>query len=157
MAAIEFLGNVSPKARRLGERADWITADHPLGYGYGEGSPLAKLVAVRGKVLTIGTPFDTMVLPHHAEHLTHVLGKRIRCCEVLFATASGTQWRMMKEFETSLSIVPGPSGDCFAAVVEEILASGRGVQGLVGAAPTAMFDAAAIIAFTADWLEGRFG
>jgi aminoglycoside 3-N-acetyltransferase len=149
--------NPSASVAALGGRADWITADHPLDYGYGEGSPFAKLVAAQGKVLMVGAPLDTMTLLHHAEHLARIPGKRIRRYEVPFATASGTRWRMVEEFETSLPIVRGLSDDYFATIVEEFLASERGVQGAVGEASITMVDAAEITAFAVDWLEDRCG
>jgi aminoglycoside 3-N-acetyltransferase len=162
----EFI-RTSPGARRsgspgasmsaIGARAEWLTADHPLDYGYGEGSPLAKLVAAGGKVLMVGAPLDTMTLLHHAEHLARIPGKRIRRYEVPFATASGTQWRMVEEFDTADPIVEGLADDYFATIVTEFLATGRGVQGLVGEAPSTLVEAAAITPFAVDWLERRFG
>src|SRR4051812_34782753 len=61
----------------IGERAAWITADHPFRYGYGEGSPLAKLVEARGKVLMLGAPLDTITLLHFSEHVADIPNKRI--------------------------------------------------------------------------------
>lgn len=150
-------GNPGASVAAIGARADWLTADHPLDYGYGEGSPLAKLVAAGGKVLMVGAPLDTMTLLHHAEHLARLPGKRIRRYEVPFATAGGTQWRMVEEFETSLPIVDGLDDDYFATIVTEFLATGRGVQGLIGEAPSTLVEAAAITAFAVDWLEGHVG
>ncbi|HYG85492.1 MAG TPA: aminoglycoside 3-N-acetyltransferase [Azospirillum sp.] len=150
-------GNPGASIAAVGARAEWITADHPLDYGYGEGSPLAKLVATGGKVLMVGAPFDSMTLLHHAEHLARLPGKRVRRYEVPFATTAGTWWRMVEEFETSLPVVPGLDDDYFATIVTEFLAMGRGVQGPVGKAPGTMVEAAAITAFAVNWLEQRFG
>jgi len=162
----EFL-RTTPSARRsgnpgaslvaLGAKADWFTADHPLDYGYGEGSPLAKLVAAGGKVLMLGAPLDTLTLLHHAEHLAQIPGKRIRRIEVPLATPGGTQWRMIEEFDTGDPIVEGLAEDYFAEIVTEFLANGQGRQGLIGAAPSVLVDAAAITAFGVSWLEERFG
>ncbi|HEX8438583.1 aminoglycoside 3-N-acetyltransferase [Archangium sp.] len=150
-------GNPGASVAAIGAKADWMTADHPLDYGYGEGSPLAKLVAASGKVLMVGAPLDTLTLLHHAEHLARLPGKRVRRYEVPFATAEGTRWRMVEEFETSLPIVPGLEDDYFATLVTEFLATGQGARGLVGDAPSTLVDAAAITAFAVDWLERRFG
>ena len=87
--------------RRSGAGAPWFTADHPLDYGYGPGSPLAKLVEARGKVAMIGAPWDTMTLLHHAEHLADLPGKRVVRYEVPFATPGGTLWRTVEEFDTA--------------------------------------------------------
>lgn len=150
-------GNPGASVVALGAKADWFTADHPIDYGYGEGSPLARLVAVGGKVLMLGAPLDTLTLLHHAEHLADIPGKRIRRIEVPFATSDGTQWRMIEEFDTGDPIVAGLAEDYFAEIVTEFLASGQGRQGLVGAAPSVLVDAAAITAFGVNWLEARFG
>ena len=134
-----------------------MTADHPLDYGYGPGSPLAKLVDAGGKVLMVGAPLDTMTLLHHAEHLSCVPRKRTRRYEVPFATPAGTRWRMIEEFETSAPVVPGPDDDYFATIVTDFLAAGHGVQGTIGEAPGTMVEAASITAFAVDWLEQRYG
>ena len=82
-------GNPGASVAAIGSKADWITADHPLDYGYGDGSPFAKLVAIRGKVLMVGAPLHSMTLLHHAEHLARIPGKRIRRYEVPLATVAG--------------------------------------------------------------------
>lgn len=150
-------GNPGASVAAVGARAEWFTAGHPLDYGYGEGSPLAKLVAARGKVLMVGAPLDTMTLLHHAEHLARIPGKRVRRHEVPFATPAGTVWRMVEEFETADPVVPGLEDDYFATVVEEFLAAGRGARGLVGDAPAVLVDAADIKDFAVGWLERRVG
>lgn len=150
-------GNPAASVAAIGARAEWMTADHPLDYGYGPGSPLAKLVDAGGKVLMVGVPLDTMTLLHHAEHLSRVPRKRTRRYEVPFATPAGTRWRMIEEFETSAPVVPGPDDDYFATIVTDFLAAGHGVQGTIGEAPGTMVEAAPITAFAVDWLEQRYG
>ena len=61
----------------VGARADEMTRDHPLHYGMGPGSPLAKLCDVGGKVLLLGAPFSSVTLLHHAEHLADVPDKKV--------------------------------------------------------------------------------
>ena len=53
----------------VGAQAEWLTRDHPSDYGYGPGSPLAKLVESGGKVLMLGAPLDTITLLHYAGEL----------------------------------------------------------------------------------------
>jgi aminoglycoside 3-N-acetyltransferase len=146
-------GSPGPSVAALGARADEITADHPIDYGYGPGSPLAKLVAAGGKVAMIGAPLDTMTLLHHAEHLAEIPGKRIKRYEVPFATPRGTEWRMVEEFDTGDPVVEGLDEDYFATIVEAFLASGQGARGLVGRAPSVLVDAATITGFAVRWLE----
>ncbi|WP_406569399.1 AAC(3) family N-acetyltransferase, partial [Burkholderia cenocepacia] len=61
----------------LGIQAKQLTQDHPLDYGYGAGSPLAKLVEHKGKVLMLGAPLDTITLLHYAENRARMAHKNI--------------------------------------------------------------------------------
>ncbi len=150
-------GNPGASVAALGARADWLTADHPLDYGYGEGSPLARLVEARGKVLMAGAPLDTMTLLHHAEHLARIPGKRRRRYEVPLLASGRVAWRMIEEFDTSDPVVPGLADDFFGTIVEEFLAGGQGRRGPIGKAPSVLVDAAAICAFAVAWLERHAG
>src|SRR5690606_24668116 len=77
----ERSANSGASVAAVGARAKWLIADHPIDYGYGPGSPIAKLVEAKGKVLMLGAPVDTMTLLHYAEHLANVPGKRIKRAE----------------------------------------------------------------------------
>jgi aminoglycoside 3-N-acetyltransferase len=150
-------GNPGASVAAIGARAEWLTADHPLDYGYGEGSPFAKLIELNGKVLMVGNPLDTMTLLHHAEHLARLGNKRVRRSEVPFATSQGVRWRMIEEFDTSDPVVAGLSDDYFAQIVVEFLASGHGSQGRVGTASSVLVEAASICRFGVEWLEQNAG
>lgn len=141
----------------LGARAEWFTADHPLDFGYGPGSPLARLVEAGGKVVMIGAPLDTMTLLHHAEHLADLPGKRVIRYEVPFASGGGVEWRTVEEFDTADPVVDAFDEDYFAAIVGDFLAGGRGARGRVGAAESVLVDAAAMCAFAVAWMEERAG
>nr|AMP48519.1 AAC3 [uncultured bacterium] len=69
--------NPEASVAAIGARAEWITQDHPLNYGYGAGSPLEKLVAARGQVLMLGAPLDTLTLLHYAENRARMRNKRV--------------------------------------------------------------------------------
>ncbi|WP_262028253.1 aminoglycoside 3-N-acetyltransferase [Microvirga sp. Mcv34] len=150
-------GNPAASVAAVGARAEGLTADHPLNYGYGEGSPLAKLVEAGGKVLMVGAPLDTMTLLHHAEHLAPILGKRIRRYEVPFATPEGVTWHMVEEFDTSEPIVEGLADDYFGTVVQDFLATDRGTRGIIGQAPSVLVEAAPVCAFAVTWLQRNAG
>jgi aminoglycoside 3-N-acetyltransferase len=149
--------NPGASVAAIGAKAEWLTADHPPDYGYGEGSPFARLVEADGKVLMVGAPLDTMTLLHHAEHRARIPGKRVKRYEVPFATAHGTDWRMVEEFDTSVPIVSGLPDDYFATIGRDYLATGAGREGLIGNAPSVLVEAAAITTFAVTWLEQRFG
>jgi aminoglycoside 3-N-acetyltransferase len=146
-------GSPGASCAAVGAKAAWLTSDHALDYGYGEASPLAKLVEVQGKVLMIGAPLDTMTLLHHAEHMADIPGKRVVRHEVPFAVDGRTEWRMCEEFDTSRPVVDGLAEDYFATIVGEFLATGRGTRGFIGKAESVLVPAAEIVAFAAAWIE----
>lgn len=147
-------GNPGASVAALGKRAAWFTANHPLDYGYGPGSPLAKLVEARGKVLMLGAPLDTMTVLHHAEHLA-AIPHRIKHYDSALHADGATVWRRFEEYDTSHS-PDGLPEDYFVSVVEEFLASGRGTRGRIAEAPSVLVAADEIMPFAVAWLERRF-
>lgn len=137
----------------LGARAAWLIADQPLDYGYGPGSPLAKLVAVGGRVVMLGAPWETMTLLHHAEHLADVPDKRVVRQEVPHRSDAGTIWRMNEEYEGAEAIIDGLPDDYFAQIVADFLATGAGFGGKIGNAAAILVDAPAMLAFGIAWIE----
>jgi aminoglycoside 3-N-acetyltransferase len=136
-----------------GARAEWLTRDHPLNYGYGQGSPLAKLVEAGGHVLMLGAPLDTITLLHHAEYvarLRHKLVIRYRCP---FLRGGTTVWIDIEDFAT------GDPHDAytFEDIARAYLSQGRGRFGQVGDAECYSFEAADLCSFAVAWLEQRFG
>jgi aminoglycoside 3-N-acetyltransferase len=146
-------GNPGASMAAIGRLAEWLTADHPLDYGYGPGTPLARLVEAGGKVLMLGAPLDTMTLMHHAEHLARLPGKRVRRTEVPFAAASGVEWRVIEEYDTCDPVVDVLPENFIERIVEAYLATGAGRRGEVGEAPSVLVEAADILPFGVAWLE----
>jgi aminoglycoside 3-N-acetyltransferase len=128
-------GNPGASVAAIGKWAEWITADHPQDYGYGEGSPLAKLVALDGRVLMVGAPWDTMTLIHHADHLAALPDKLVRRYEVPFADGAGTAWRFIEEFDTTEPVMAGLPENYIEQIVTAYAASGAGHRGQIGLAP----------------------
>ena len=145
--------NPGASVAALGRLADRITADHPQDYGYGEGSPLAKLVEAGGRVLMVGAPWDTMTLMHLADHRARLPGKRILRYEVPFAGDAGTKWRFIEEFDTSEPVLDTIPENYIERIVEDFVAGGRGSQGLIGQAPSLLVEAEPILAHGIAWLE----
>ncbi|WP_315761967.1 aminoglycoside 3-N-acetyltransferase [Sphingomonas sp. Y38-1Y] len=147
-------GNPGCSVAAIGARADWLTEGQALDYGYGEGSPLAKLVEAGGRVLLVGAPAHSMTLLHHAEHLADVPGKRRFRQEVPFRGTSGaTDWRWCEEYESTEAIVAGFSDLYFDEIAADYRRGGRIAEGSVGDAPSSLYDAADITGFAVDWIE----
>jgi aminoglycoside 3-N-acetyltransferase len=137
----------------VGGRAIWLTRDHPLNYGYGAGSPFAKLVEVQGKVLLIGSPLDNITLLHYAENRARLRQKRVihYSCPIL---RDGIKvWVEIEDFNTS-----EPHADyTFETIARDYLNAGNGTVGRIGQAESYLFDAANLANFAVAWLESRFG
>ena len=150
-------GNPGASVAAIGKRAEWITADHSQDYGYGEGSPLAKLVEVDGRVLMVGAPWDTMTLIHHADHLASLPDKLVRRYEVPFAAGEGTVWRFIEEFETGDPVVAALPGNYIEQIVTAYVANGGGREGTIGLAPSLLVNARPMLASAIRWLEMQAG
>lgn len=149
--------NPGASCAAVGAKASWLMANHPLDYGYGLGSPLAKLAETDGKVLMIGAPLETMTILHHAEHLAEIPAKRIVHVEAPLLVDGKTQWHRWEEFDTSEPVVDGLQDDYFATVVEDFLGTGGGKRGKIGNADCVLVPAAEIVRHGVHWLENRFG
>lgn len=137
-----------------GRQADYLTAGHPLRYGYGAGSPLARFVELGGKVLNVGAPLNTTTLLHHAEDRAALPHKRIVTYQMPVRAASGEiGWVEIEEFDTSDGIVDGYEGDYFSDLMEAYLAAREIGAQKIGRADSYLFDAADLHRFAVGWIE----
>ena len=139
----------------VGALARWITENHPLQYGHGPGSPLAKLCEVGGKVLLLGAPFSTITLLHYAEHMAEVPNKMTVQFKMPVLRDGKRIWVEIEEFDTCGGILPGAK-EYFKKIPLEYLSSGRGHSGKVGAAQSHLFDANDLAKFAIKWLEKTY-
>lgn len=138
----------------IGARAEWIVDPHPFQYGYGEGTPFARVVEAGGKVLMLGAPLDTITLLHHAEHKARIPDKRVVRYRRLMMP--GPRWVEFEEFDTGDPVHESLPENVFEMIAGEYLAGGRGSRGLVGKAPSYLFDGGDLVRFGVEWLERRF-
>jgi len=140
----------------VGSRAEELVRDHPLQYGMGEGSPLAKLCEANGKVLLLGAPLSNVTLLHHAEHIAEVPGKEVVRYWAPFLQDGAKEWVRIEEFSTEECLPWFGPGDMFEAILRDYIQGGSGVVGSVGAARSYLFDASDLSHFAVDWIEERF-
>ncbi len=137
----------------IGAAADELTRDHPRDYGYGPGSPLARLVERGGRVLLLGALLDTITLLHYAESVARLQSKRTVRYRYPALMEGRRVWIAVEDFDTG----EPHAAYSFEQIAHEYLAAGRGETGTVGRATAYLFDAADLTAFAVAWLEGRFG
>ena len=150
-------GNPGASVAAVGAKAEWLCADHPLQYGYGPGSPLAKLVEVQGKVLLLGAPLDTVTLLHFSEHMARLPNKRVIRYREPILVDGRKVWVEIEEFDTSSPVVSGAPEHYFADIVQSYLEAGRGRSGKVGNAQSYLFEAADLHHYAVRWMEKHFG
>ncbi|MDI3402309.1 aminoglycoside 3-N-acetyltransferase [Streptomyces cavernicola] len=146
----------------LGPAAVELTADHPWDDPHGPGSPLARLVARRGRVLLLGAPLDTMTLLHHAEALADAPGKRYVTYEQPVVAEGRRVWRRFRDIDSEhgafdYARVTPDGQDPFETITRALLAAGHGRSARVGAAESHLFEAEEVVAFAVDWIERKIG
>jgi aminoglycoside 3-N-acetyltransferase len=144
--------NPEASVSAIGARAEWVTRDHPLNYGYGVGSPLARLVEAGGQVLLLGAPLDTLTLLHYAENRARLREKRIIHYSCPILREGQRAWIEIEDYDTG----EPHAAYTFEGIAHEYLALGRGHQATIGNARSCLFDAADLSAFAIGWLEERF-
>lgn len=134
----------------IGAKAEWLTAEHPFPYGYGEGSPFERIVEAGGRVLMIGAPLDTITLLHHAEHKAVLPDKRVVRYRRRMAE---TVWVEFEEFDTTQPVSDRFPENAFEIIAVEHLATGGGARGRIGQAESYLFESGPLVEFAIGWME----
>jgi aminoglycoside N3'-acetyltransferase len=135
-----------------GADAEELLSDVPWDDYYGPGSPLAKLVERRGKVLRLGADLDTVTLLHYAEYLAPVADKRRVRRAHRVRTEQGIREVVVECLDDSDGIVEQSGEDYFARIMRAYLSTGRAAEGTVGKARSELIDAADLVEFGAAWM-----
>lgn len=151
---------VGARMAAVGAHADALLRDHALDYGLGEGSPLARLCELGGKVLLLGSDLDNTTLLHYAEAVAPIADKRVVRIEVPLLRGGEKVWVEVEEFDSSAGIKDWPER-FFATIVEAFVAQGKARSGPVGGAASLIMGARELVEFavpmmveTARTLEG---
>lgn len=140
-----------PRMAARGPRAEWLTANAPWNYGFGPGSPLAKLCEADGSVLLLGSLHDEVTLLHLAEHIADFPDKRIARYVVPLLRDGKRVWVPCEEFDTSKGVHEAFPDDFFAEIIDDFIDEHEGTdicrKGKVGDATSILINAAALVAF----------
>lgn len=149
------LVSTNPEGRvaARGRLAVHLTEHQPWNDYFGPESPLAKLLGAGGRVLRMGADPDTVTLIHHAEYLAELPAKRRVRRHRRVATPSGPEIRLVEGLDDSLGIVDHQGEDYFSVITRSYLATGRARVGLVGSAPSELFEGADLVEFAVAWME----
>jgi aminoglycoside 3-N-acetyltransferase len=137
---------VGARMAAIGADAEALTRDHPLDYGLGPGSPLARLCDRGGKLLLLGSDLDNVTLLHYAEALAPIADKRVVHIKVPRLQGGARVWQDVVEYDSAHGVRDWPDR-FFAAIVEAYLAAGRARTGPVGGAISHLLPARDLVEF----------
>lgn len=129
-----------------GPLAIYLTENHPMNYGLGEGSPLEKLCKVDGKVLLAGSDLNNVTLLHLAEAKSPVPNKRVVKFKVPLQGELEPEWVDVEEFDSSRGIRDW-SDSFFAEIMQKFIAEFHTIHGRIGHAESYVFEAKSLVEF----------
>jgi aminoglycoside 3-N-acetyltransferase len=141
----------------LGRDAPGLVLGDDDGDPWGPRGPLGRLVDAGGKVLLLGPPLTTLTLCHHAEAIADVPNKRFHSYRM--PVGSPAVWRDYRTLDTFYGALPYGELGIQSAVrnlADQAVAAGAGHEGMVGPAPTWLFDAQATVDAVVTWIERTF-
>ena len=141
----------------IGRRAEFLCSGHPLDFGYGEGSPLAKLVESDGKILLLGSHFDHVTSLHYAEHIADLPGKRIIHRPEKILKDGTIVDLVIEEFDTSKPVISSMPDDYFHHLIEEFVQDSSVMHGMVGYAKSYVLPAKQLIQFAVEKMQREYG
>lgn len=149
-------GHPSCSVVAIGKHAAWLCAGHPLQYGFGEGSPFAKLCESRGWILNIGAPLNTLTVLHYAEHRSQIPDKRIAHYQMPILIDGVRTWVDLEEYDSSEGIVDWDGEDYFELIANDFIATHNLPHCKIGEAASYRFSASQLCDFGQQWMESHF-
>ena len=128
-----------------GKYAQYLTKDHDLSNIFGEGSPIARLYELDGKVLLLGVGYDKNTSIHLADVRAAYPGKH-NCTEYSAMMENGK--RVWKKYETLF--VDGEDFEEIGKAFEENTTVSKGV---IGNAEIRLMQQRNVVDFAVEWIE----
>jgi aminoglycoside 3-N-acetyltransferase len=128
-----------------GPHAGFITANHSLAFGLGDGSPLARLYDCDARVLLLGVGHGNNTSLHLAEYRGEFAGKRQTTNSAPLMVDGRRQWMTFQDFETDTSDFERIGAD-FARD------TGMEIVGKVAGATGRLFPQRALVDYAIEWM-----
>jgi aminoglycoside 3-N-acetyltransferase len=141
----------------IGKKADWFCFDHPINYGYGENTPLARLVEVKGKVLLLGSDLDQVTLLHYAEDRAQLRSKRVVRHQYQIMINGALRSVQAEEFDTGSPVLAEMPERYFEQITQVFIGRGVASIGTVGQAQSYLLPAGELVEFAIEKMEREYG
>jgi aminoglycoside 3-N-acetyltransferase len=128
-----------------GNEAERVIGGHTLDYGLGEGSPLARMYELDGRVLLLGAGYDSNTTFHLAEY--RAPGQTLQRQGAPIMVNERRIWKTYDDIELD--------ADVFPEIGAEFEATGAVTIGRVGSAQARLFSSRAAVDFAQEWLTAR--
>ena len=133
-----------------GPLAERIIEEHSLDFGLGEGSPLARIYALDGRVLLLGVGHDSNTSLHLAEYRASWPGRRELANGAPVTVGSTRKWVTIRDIESDCSDFEA-IGESFARE------QGRLASGRVAEARALLMAQRALVDHAVRWMEEHRG
>lgn len=128
-----------------GKHAEYLTKDHDISNIFGEGSPIARLYELDGKVLLLGVGYDKNTSLHLADSRADYPGKH-NCTEYSAVMENGH--RVWKKYDTLY--VDGEDFEEIGKAFEKVYTVNKG---LIGKASIRLMRQRELVDFAVKWME----
>ena len=130
-----------------GKHASYLVENHDLSNIFGEGSPIAKLYELNGKVLLLGVGYDKNTSLHLADVRAEYPGKH-NCVEHSAVMEEGK--RVWKAYETLFV-----DGEDFKEIGEAFEKTCAFASGQIGDAVIKLMEQRVLVDFAVNWMENN--
>lgn len=131
-----------------GPQASYVVDNHPLAFGMGENSPLARIYDLQGYVLLLGVGHSNNTSIHLAEYRANFPSKCIVREGAPISQAGSRMWATFENIDVDASDFGHIGEDFLHSDVGKVVQHGR-----IGNANCQLMPQRAVVDFAVDWLE----
>ena len=131
-----------------GPQASYVIDNHPLAFGMGENSPLARIYDLQGYVLLLGVGHSNNTSIHLAEYRANFPSKCIVREGAPILQAGSRMWATFENIDVDASGFDQTGEDFLHSDVGKVVQHGR-----IGNANCQLMPQRSVVDFAVDWLE----
>lgn len=145
----EILRSSHPRASfaAWGEKADFLTANHPLDFPFGENSPLTRAYDVGAHILLLGVSYNVMNSWYLSAFRSKWGARHVEECRAVAQENGKRVWKTYLDHQRK--------HDDFEQIGREFEATGKVKQGLTGHAQSKLMSLVEAVDFATAWMDAH--